>query len=414
MLETFFSAPKTLRRLRSGITGPHIDGFADDLERDGYTPSSAVRYIRAAAHLGCFVQRRGCVVADIDFNILHAFADHLRRCQCPHFKRAKISFHARFGAKLFHRRLVNCGICSREPVRDTHPDPALVLAFRDWFQKHRGVKEATLRHYTRGATELVQKLGEDAGQWTSQDVRNFLLERARQCGAATTQQLITSLRAFLRYLNFQGETRDDLALAIPAIAHWRLAKFPRCLSTQEVNSLIAACEGTDPRRLRDRAIVLMLVRLGLRSADVAQLRLSDIDWNTGTLQVIGKGRYQVRLPLPQDVGDAVLSYLGRRPANIDTDHVFVRTKAPCRPFASGDGVSSVVKHALQRAGIEAPAKGAHLLRHTATTEMLRNGVPLEQAGLVLRHRSIDMTAYYAKVDVALLKQIAQAWPEVHQ
>jgi integrase len=158
----------------------------------------------------------------------------------------------------------------------------------------------------------------------------------------------------------------------------------------------------------------MLVRLGLRSADVAQLRLSDIDWNTGTLQVIGKGRYQVRLPLPQDVGDAVLSYLGRRPANIDTDHVFVRTKAPCRPFASGDGVSSVVKHALQRAGIEAPAKGAHLLRHTATTEMLRNGVPLEQAGLVLRHRSIDMTAYYAKVDVALLKQIAQAWPEVHQ
>jgi integrase len=158
----------------------------------------------------------------------------------------------------------------------------------------------------------------------------------------------------------------------------------------------------------------MLVRLGLRSADVAQLRLSDIDWNTGTLQVIGKGRYQVRLPLPQDVGDAVLSYLGRRPANIDTDHVFVRTKAPCRPFASGDGVSSVVKHALQRAGIEAPAQGAHLLRHTATTEMLRNGVPLEQAGLVLRHRSIDMTAYYAKVDVALLKQIAQAWPEVHQ
>jgi integrase len=158
----------------------------------------------------------------------------------------------------------------------------------------------------------------------------------------------------------------------------------------------------------------MLVRLGLRSADVAQLRLSDINWNSGTLQVIGKGRYQVRLPLPQDVGDALLSYLGQRPANIDTDHVFVRNKAPYRPFASGDGVSSVVKHALQRAGIEAPAKGAHLLRHTATTEMLRNGVPLEQAGLVLRHRSIDMTAYYAKVDVALLKQIAQPWPEVHQ
>jgi hypothetical protein len=116
------------------------------------------------------------------------------------------------------------------------------------------VKQATLRHYTRDATELIQTLGEDAGQWTSQAVRNFLLEHARQCGGATTQQLITSLRALLRYLNFQGETRDDLALAIPAIAHWRLAKLPRCLSTQEVNRLIAACTGTDPRRLRDRVL----------------------------------------------------------------------------------------------------------------------------------------------------------------
>lgn len=414
MLERYFSAPKTLRRLRSGISGPHIDAFADDLARDGYAPSSAVRYIRAAAHLGCFVQRRGRVLADIDRNTLHTFAGHLRRCQCPHFKRAKIGFHARFGAKLFHRRLVDCGICAREPVRDTHTDLAVVTAFRDWFQMHRGVKQPTLRQYTRGAAELVQALGEDVGQWTSQNVRNFLLERARQCGAPTTQKLITSLRAFLRYLNFHGESRDDLALAIPAFAHWRLAKLPRCLSTEEVNRLIAACEGTDPGRLRDRAIVLMLVRLGLRSGDVAQLRLTDIDWNGGTLQVIGKGRYQVRLPLPQDVGDAVLRYLERRPAYIDTDHVFVRSIAPYRPFASGDGVSSVVKHALERARIEASAKGAHLLRHTAATEMLRNGVPLEQAGLVLRHRSIDMTAYYAKVDVALLKQIAQRWPEVHE
>jgi len=261
---------------------------------------------------------------------------------------------------------------------------------------------------------LLQALGEDVGQWTAHAVRNFLLQRASQCGAPTTQKLITSLRAFLRYLNFHGESRDDLALAIPAVAHWRLAKLPRCLSVEEVNRLIAVCDGADPGRLRDRAIVLMLVRLGLRAGDVAQLRFTDIDWNRGTLQVIGKGRYQVRLPLPQDVGDAVLRYLERRPATRYADHVFVRSIAPYRPFVSGDGVSSVVRHALQRASIEVPAKGAHLLRHTAATEMLRDGVPLEQAGLVLRHRSIDMTAYYAKVDVALLKQVAQRWPEVNR
>ena len=412
MLETFFSAPKTLRRLRRGISGPHIDAFADDLERDGYAPASAVRYIRAASHLGCFVQRRGGAMKDIDFNMLDCFGGHLRRCGCPHFKRGKISYHAQFGVKLFHRHLVGCGICPSESVQELTPNPALVTAFCDWFRTHRGVKEPTLRQYARGATDLLRTLGEDVGQWDAPAVRDFLLERASQCGTPTTQALITSLRAFLRFLNFRGDFRDDLALAIPAVAHWRLARLPRCLSAEEVDRLIAACSGTDPGQLRDRAIVLMLVRLGLRSGDVACLRLTDIDWKGGTLQVTGKGRYQVRLPLPQDVGDALLRYLECRPAKIDTDHVFIRSIAPCRPFASGDGVSSVVKHALKRANIDAPAKGAHLLRHTAATEMLRNGVPLDQAGLVLRHRSIDMTAYYAKADVALLKQIAQPWPEV--
>jgi site-specific recombinase XerD len=412
MLEKYFSAPKTLRRFRGGISGPHIDAFADDLEREGYAPASAVRYIRAAAHLGCFVQRKGGVLKDINLKLLDSFTRHLRRCRCPHFKRGKISYHAQFGAKLFHRHLVGCGVCPNEPLQNLPPHPPLVIAFCEWFRTHRGVKEPTLRQYARGATDLLRTLGEDIGQWNAQAVREFLLERASRCGTPTTQALITSLRAFLRFLNFRGEFRDDLALAIPAVAYWRLARLPRCLSAEEVNRLIAACDGTALGRLRDRAIILMLVRLGLRSGDVAHLRLTDIDWNNGTLQVIGKGRYQVRLPLPQDVGDALLRYLECRPANVGTDHVFIRSNAPCRPFACGDGVSSVVKHALKRASIDAPAKGAHLLRHTAATEMLRNGVPLEQAGLVLRHRSIDMTAYYAKTDIALLKQVAQPWPEV--
>ena len=412
MLEKYFSAPKTLRRLRGGISGPHIDAFADDLERDGYAPASAVRYIRAAAHLGCFVQRKGAVLSDVDSDSIDSFDCHLSHCRCPHFKRAKIGYHSRFGVKLFHQHLVGCGVCQAEPVSEVSAAPVLVTAFCDWFRTHRGVKEPTLRHYARGATDLIRTLGDDVGQWKAQALRAFLLQRASQCGASTTQALITSLRAFLRFLNFRGEFRDDLALAIPAVAHWRLARLPRCLSAEEVDRLITACNGTDAGQLRDRAILLMLARLGLRSGDVARLRLTDIDWNSGTLQVTGKGRYQVRLPLPQDVGDALLRYLECRPANLETDYVFIRSIAPCRPFASGDGVSSVVKHALKRANIDTPAKGAHLLRHTAATEMLRNGVPLDQAGLVLRHRSIDMTAYYAKADVALLKQIAQPWPEV--
>jgi len=149
-----------------------------------------------------------------------------------------------------------------------------------------------------------------------------------------------------------------------------------------------------------------------RGAAPAQLRFDDIEWETGSLRVTGKSRYEVRLPLPQDVGDAIAAYLACRPSTCAIDHVFLRNIAPFRPFRNGDGVSSVVKRLMQRAGVVAPVKGAHVLRHTAATEMLRHGVPLEKIGLVLRHRGIDTTAYYAKVDVTLLKQVVQPWPEV--
>jgi site-specific recombinase XerD len=142
------------------------------------------------------------------------------------------------------------------------------------------------------------------------------------------------------------------------------------------------------------------------------MRLADLEWESAALRICGKGRYEVRLPLPQDVGEAVIRYLQCRPSWVQSDKLFLRTIAPFGPLADGDGVSSVVKRALGRAGVKSPAKGAHLLRHTAATEMLRQGIPLEQIGLVLRHRSVDTTAYYAKVDTALLKPVAQPWPEV--
>jgi site-specific recombinase XerD len=414
MIEKYFSAPKALARLRAGISGPHIDDFACALEKQGYAHSTAIRYLRAAAHLGCFVQRQGGTLADVDGRVLDAFVRHLQHCRCPQSNDERTGFHPSCGAKLFYRHLVQRGICrNQQDDEDGNNRPALVTAFRDWLHIHRGVTQGTLRYYTRGATELLHSLGEDVSQWNAQGVRAFLLDRASQCGTEATQRLITAVRAFLRYLIFCGEARDDLDLAVPAIAHWRLATLPRCLSAQELDRLITACDGTTPGRLRDRAIVLLLSRLGLRAGDVARLRFADINWKAGTIQVTGKGRRQVSLPLPQDAGDALLRYLDFRPRVDDGSHVFIRCIAPYRPFVSGGSVSNVVKHALRRAGIESPAKGAHLLRHTAATEMLRHGVPLDKIGLVLRHRSIDMTAYYAKVDFALLQQVAQPWPEVN-
>jgi len=414
MLDKYFSAPKTLARLRCGLSRPYIDGFADALEQGGYSPAIAVRYLRIAAHLGRFLQRKSRSLAELDLSTLDAFHRHLPGCHCPSSNGGRTDYHPPCGAKRFHDYLLQKGICLHHSGADPEAaEPELVASFRHWFREHRGAAEPTLSLYCRGAAGLLDAWGTDPTQWNARQVREFVLDRARHCGSGTTQKLITSLRAFLRYVSFRGQCPVGLEQAVPAVAHWRLATLPRCLSAEEVDRLIAACDGSSTRRLRDRAIILLLARLGLRAGDVTRLRLSDLEWQNSTLRVMGKGRYEVRLPLPQDVGDALLRYLERRPQVNLSDHVFLRHIAPFKPFISGDCVSNVVRRALRRAGIVAPAKGAHLLRHSAATAMLHHGVPLDQIGSVLRHRSLDMTAYYAKVAVALLKQVAQPWPEVN-
>ena len=378
MLDIFFSAPKMLGHLR------------------------------AAAHLGHVVALRGAMPSDID---LAVFSEHLRTCRCPRAMGGRRNHHTIFGARLFRQHLVEIGVCQSAAPALQPAEPFLVADFKAWLRKHRGASDPTIKLYARDAAHLMAALGEDPERWEPAAIRSFFMDRARQCGHRTVEKLTTSLRAFLRYLAVTGRSRPGLVEVVPGYARWRLADLPRYLSTEQVNRLIAACDGEGIARRRDRAIVLLLARLGLRTGDVAQLRLDEIEWETGSLRVSGKSRYEVRLPLPQDVGDAIAAYLACRPSTCQCDHVFLRNIAPFRPFRRGDGVSSVVRRLMQRANIVAPVKGAHVLRHTAATEMLRHGVPLEKIGLVLRHRGIDTTAHYAKVDVTLLKQIAQPWPE---
>jgi len=410
MLEKYFSAPKMLGHLRAGPSGPYIDGFAAALHSDGYRNATAVRYIRAAVHLGHVLQKHGGDLADIDIS---KFDRHLQSCRCPRCKGGRRNHHTLYGAKRFRDYLVRIGVCKGPDLQATEKvEPQLVVGFRHWLRKHRGAAENTIRLYCRDASHFVIALGDDPACWDAQGVRKYFLDRSGHCGAGSIEKLITSSRVFLRYLSAQGLCKADLDKAVPAYASWRLAELPKYLSTEQVNALIAACDGSSPARRRDRAILLLLSRLGLRAGDVARLRLSDIEWQPGALRVSGKGAYQVRLPLPQEVGDALIDYLRSRPTAQETDYVFLRSIAPFRPFVRGDGVSNVVRSAMKRAGVVSPAKGAHVLRHTAATEMLRQGVPLDRIGLVLRHRGIDTTAYYAKADVNLLKQVALPWPEV--
>jgi integrase len=180
-----------------------------------------------------------------------------------------------------------------------------------------------------------------------------------------------------------------------------------------VERVIAACDLGKPSGIRDRAVLLFLARLGLRAGDIVGMNLDDLDWTFATVRVRAKSRTDVRLPLPQDVGDAILEYLMRARPSTTIGRVFLCTNAPIRPLPTTATVSDIVRLALHRAGIRnPPSTGAHLLRHSAATAMLRAGASLDVIATVLRHASTDMTAHYAKVDLDLLRTVAQPWPEV--
>lgn len=221
------------------------------------------------------------------------------------------------------------------------------------------------------------------------------------------------MRAYLRYLATKGQGTPDLSEAVPSVAEWRLASMPRYIDSDSIKCLIDSCDLNTIHGIRDRAVLLLLSRLGLRAGDIADMRIDDLNWVDGTVRVRGKGRADVLLPVSQDVGDSILEYLENARPKVPIDKVFLCTNAPYRAFASTASVSDIVRLALKRAGIEnAPSRGANLLRHSAATMMLRNGATLETISAVLRHRSADMSAYYAKVDINMLKMIARPWPEV--
>ena len=198
---------------------------------------------------------------------------------------------------------------------------------------------------------------------------------------------------------------------MPLVPQWRLSSLPRYLPPAQVEQVITSCDLRGELGIRDRAILLLLARLGLRAGDILEMRLGDIDWLSGTLRVKGKGRRETRLPLPQDAGDAVLNYLNKTRPLVDGDRLFMTSIAPFRPFSSSTTISHIVNFALKRAAIDdPPSRGANLLRHSAATNMLRGGATLQSVGAVLRHRSLETTAHYAKVDVNMLAQITQPWP----
>ena len=242
------------------------------------------------------------------------------------------------------------------------------------------------------------------------DVTGFVIRHAHRLSPARAGIMVTALRSFFRYLLHRGAIATDLAGCVPAVPNWSLSTLPRFLPAAAVEKLLKRCGRKTAVGRRNHAILLLLARLGLRAGEVIKLSLDDIDWDSGQITIHGKGGRSAQLPLPADVGTAVAAYLRRDRPPSASRRVFLRHRAPLTGFANPSTLSSIVRRALQHAGVESVHMGAHVLRHSLATSLLRQGGSLDEIGEVLRHQSPNTTAIYAKVDVTALHTLALPWP----
>lgn len=390
------------------ITGP-LAPFADDyrvkLRERGYTPRSIIGDLHHVARLSRWLEERQLSAADLSKERLEQFL-----CEMP---------RRRDGGRLCSRRaltqvlevLVEHGL---EPLEakeaPASPGEALLASFERFLLQERAVALSTAAIYVARARRFLVRnapSGEVAGLRAS-DVTDAVLQESTAVSASATKLFVTALRSFLRYCFIEGLTPNDLSAAALSVARRRRSTLPRGIVPRVANALVRSCDRRRSKGRRDYAILLILLRLGLRAGEVAGLRLDDIDWRAGEVVVRGKGRREDRLPLPTDVGEAIAAYLRRgRPKTAEHREVFLRAVAPIGSLET-NGISGIVRAACLRAGV--PAVSAHRLRHTVACQMADSGVPLPEIARALRHRSICSTAEYARVDIERLRTVAQPWP----
>lgn len=377
----------------SGLLAPFEAEFRADLERLGYAAVSIRCAVGAMARLSGWLENRALVPQELtpqvvaDVHIVHLapvvrFLREIDVVPAP-------------------------GVSS-----DATPVETLLDEFRAWLAEERGLSATTVCCYGKQARKFLVHLPEpldvaldrlDAGQVTA-----FMLGYCRDRNPASAKATVTAVRALLRFLHVMGHVPVPLAAAVPAVAGWRLASLPRGLDAAVVQQLLDSCDRDTVVGRRDYAILTTLARLGLRGAEVADLELGDVDWRAGELAVRGKGNRIERLPLPADVGEALAAYLTAGRPRCAAATVFCTVRAPYRRLSAA-AVRGIMGQACRRAGLD--RVGAHRLRHSLATEMLRAGASLPEVGQVLRHRSQLATSVYAKVDDNALRPLARSWPD---
>ena len=384
--------------------------FADSLMESGYAATTIQSKLGLLIDLGEWLRRRGLAVKDLDERRIETFITDSRR-----------NGLLRRGDRTTLRQLLD-HLREHHVVQRVTPtcDVSPLAAILDRYEKHlrseRGLTTATIINYLPFARKfLSDRFGE--GPFLLKvvrpcDISGFILRHVRTMSCRRAQLMTTVFRSFFRFLFQRGELQVDLAPSIPTVADWRLSTLPRYITAEEVIRVLGSCDRHTATGRRDYALLLLLARLGLRAGEIVAMQLEDIDWRSGEILVRGKGLLYDRMPLPVDVGQALAVYLRHDRPSSKTRRVFVCRKAPQRGFSGPSTVSTIVRRALDRAGLHPGFKGAHLLRHSLATSMIRSGASMSEIGEILRHRSPSTTEIYAKLDFEGLRSLAQPWPNL--
>ena len=391
-------------RRKPGRLGGHVEGYRSWLEQRGYTPLTVTNMLKDLGQVGVWLAEADLEPSELDEQRIAQFlavrrARGCRRVPGPRGMRPLLSY------------LRQAGVTPAASPAAT-PLARLLDQYRLWMVAERGLAPMTVLRYVNTASRFLSEHavagGElDVQRLTGADVHGFLLSECGRVSVGSAKGRVAELRSVLRFLAVRGMTELSLAQAVPAVAGWREVPVPPTITATDIAALLNGCDRTSPIGVRDFSILTLLVRLGLRSIEIARLQLGDVDWRAGELVVRGKAHRQDRMPLPEDVGQALAGYLtGPRGPSPDR-HLFLTCRAPRGPIRA-DLVGDVVQRGCHRAGLA--VVGQHRLRHALAARLLHEGAGLAAISQVLRHQDLATTGLYAKVDLHALRLVAQPWP----
>jgi site-specific recombinase XerD len=408
MIDYFNPRPEDLHPFKTGPLATHLDGFAAFLVQRRYCKRDGWRKFRLAADLSGWLEQKHLRASELDEKKITVFLKAWWKTtpqRCGDLTTSTLLLRQLRGLRII-------------------PSPAAALPpgfiglmeqdYRNYLIQERGFMPATVGQYLLVMRRFLSHQSQSGKvrlkNLCASDVTAFVSHDSSRRGQRSAQFMATALRNLLGYFFLKGQTTTNLAGAVPRVAGGRLSELPRFLEPAQVEKILRRCNRRHRAGRRDYAILMLLARLGLRSSEVTGLELEDIDWNAGTLLVRGKGARLDRLPLPREVGQAIADYLQKGRPPCSSRRVFIQCCAPYECLAGSPTMGGIVRRALARAGLNPPHQGAHLLRHSLATRMLRRGASLLQIGQVLRHQESQTTEIYAKVDLDALRALAQPWP----